>query len=111
MAMGRPPTLTVNPGSDPYYTTKLSPDLKPYQQTSQRLPYQQFADIMTSSHSGETEPWKFGLAIVGLAVVWFLFPKGSHWWLALLLIGGGLVAANKLAEKNGQPSPLRSLGI
>jgi hypothetical protein len=66
---------------------------------------------IATSRAGEVEPWKFGLAVAALAVVWFLFPKGSHWWLALLLVGGGLAAANKYAEANKIPLPLQSIGL
>lgn len=70
------------------------------------------ADIIVRGRKLPTtiEPWKFGLAIAFLAVIWFILPKGSHWWLMLLLVGGALAASNIYAEQQNIPSPLQSIG-
>jgi hypothetical protein len=51
------------------------------------------------------------IAIVALAALWFVLPPGAHWPLALLLVGGALVADKAFAEARGLPGPLEAFGL
>lgn len=58
---------------------------------------------------GQLEPWKFGLALLALGVLWGILPPGAHWPLAALLILGALLAANRYADEHGMKRPLKSI--
>lgn len=58
---------------------------------------------------GTVEPWKFGLALAGLGIVWFFIPPKATFAFALLFILGALYAANREAETRGIESPLDSI--
>jgi len=114
MATGRVPSLPLATSDEAKFLANSSPYAMPGLKKGTPgidFPQEEPAMIITKSRSGEIEPWKFGLALLGLAVVWFILPRGSQWPLALLLIGGGLAAANSIAKDQGIPTPLQSIGL
>lgn len=50
------------------------------------------------------------MALGGLGLVLFLFPRGGS-WVALALVLGGLYAAENEAAKAGIGGPLADLGV
>lgn len=67
--------------------------------------------VVIGQRVGRVEPWKFGLALVALGVVWSILPAGAHWTAALVLILGALLAANADADARGVPRPLESIRL